>query len=97
MDRILPGDILISTKLSLCSISTHRHGWSPAMPLPRTLANVLLTHRCPRCGHEHAKKGIWFQTITHYRCESCRLEMRMTYLAKIKLFEAHARRTNRPG
>jgi hypothetical protein len=34
--------------------------------------------------------GRWFLTIARYRCPSCQREVRMTYDAKVKLFDAHA-------
>ncbi len=68
------------------------------MPLSRALLNVLLTYPCPRCGHELEMKGSWFRTIRNYRCGSCKQEIRMTYGAKIALFNAHnVRMTRQPG
>jgi transposase-like protein len=60
------------------------------MPLSRALANVVLTNPCPHCGHKLEKKGSWFQSIGHYRCEACRQETAMEYDAKVELFEAQA-------
>ncbi len=60
------------------------------MPLSLALSNVPLTNRCPHCAHGHVKMGRWFLTIARYRCPSCQREVRMTYDAKVKLFDAHA-------
>jgi uncharacterized protein YbbK (DUF523 family) len=32
------------------------------MALSRALANVLLTHPCPSCGHKLKKNGSWFKS-----------------------------------
>jgi len=61
------------------------------MPLSPALLNVLLTHPCPHCGHELQKRGSWFQTIAHYRCESCQRDVHIGYDGKLALFEKYAR------
>src|SRR6266516_4613445 len=42
------------------------------MPLSGALANIVLGRPCPYCGHVVHKKGSWFQSISHYKCASCK-------------------------
>jgi len=60
------------------------------MPLSHALANVLLTHPCPICGHKLEKIGRWFMGIRNYRCYACQADIPMGYKAKLTLFDAHA-------
>ena len=62
------------------------------MALTKGLANVLLSHPCPYCGHKHEKTGRYFQTLRDYRCPSCERSVQMTYDDKVRLFEANAHR-----
>jgi hypothetical protein len=66
------------------------------MPLSSVLAQVLLTHPCPHCGHKLEKKGSWFQAIARYQCEACFGPVRLTQDAKIKLFDAYACLVEKP-
>jgi transposase-like protein len=63
------------------------------MPLSRALLHVLLRHACPHCGHELERKGSYFQTVGHYRCETCEGQVRIGYEDKVELFEKHAHLT----
>ena len=63
---------------------------SRRMPLSVALLNVFLSRACPSCGHKLVKKGSWFQTIGSYACEECKADIRMSYEAKVTLFDAHA-------
>jgi hypothetical protein len=65
------------------------------MALSRALANVLLTHPCPSCGHKLKKNGSWFKGIKNYRYEACQEVIPMGYEAKIKFFEAHVHLASR--
>jgi hypothetical protein len=67
------------------------------MPLSRALANVLLTRRCPSCGHMLTKKGSWFRSIGHYRCEGCLEDIPLSYEAKVQLFDDHANPKSPPA
>ena len=35
------------------------------------LMNVLLSHPCPHCGHNHTKTRRWFSVIGNYQCAFC--------------------------
>ena len=59
------------------------------MPLDGRLLNVLLSHRCPHCGHNLAMMGHWFSVIRNYRCAICARQVQMTYAEKVALFEGH--------
>jgi uncharacterized protein YlaI len=61
------------------------------MTLSAALHSVTITLCCPHCGHSFAKKGSWVKVIRQYVCESCHQRVRMDYLTKVALFEAHAR------
>jgi hypothetical protein len=55
------------------------------MPYSGVLADVLLIHPCPYCGHKLAKKGSWFQAVAGYECQECFELVRLTRHAKSKL------------
>ena len=59
------------------------------MPLSSALLDIPLTRPCPHCGHKLEKTGNWFSSIARYKCAKCRQELRMTYEAKLALFEAY--------
>jgi DNA-directed RNA polymerase subunit RPC12/RpoP len=65
-------------------------GQQAKMPLDRKLMYALLSHPCPHCGHNLTMKGHWFSVIRNYQCALCRQKVRMTYTAKLALFESHA-------
>jgi DNA-directed RNA polymerase subunit RPC12/RpoP len=60
------------------------------MSLDGKLMNVLLSHPCPHCGNNRIMHGRWFAVIGNYRCARCTQQVRMTYPAKVALFEGHA-------
>jgi transposase-like protein len=60
------------------------------MPLSAALLEVPLTLACPFCGHERVGNGIWFRSITHFRCRGCRREVPVSYELKIALFAKYA-------
>lgn len=62
------------------------------MTLNPGLNNEILSHPCGRCGEFIQRPGRWFSTIRQYRCESCGYQSRMSYEAKIQLFNAHAKK-----
>jgi hypothetical protein len=73
--------------------------WSPvtdteigaaALVLSSNLLNVYLTLLCKQCGHEVAKRGMWFQSIRSFECEGCGCIVRLTYEDKVALFSKHA-------
>ena len=68
----------------------------PFMPLSNALLDIPLTRPCPHCGHKLEKTGNWFSSIAHYKCAKCRQELRMTYEAKLALFEAYGTVTKIP-
>jgi transposase-like protein len=69
---------------------------SPFMPLSNALLDIPLTRPCPHCGHKLEKMGNWFSSIAHYECAKCRRELRMTYEAKLALFEAYGTVSKKP-
>ena len=60
------------------------------MPLSEILLPVEMTLNCPSCTHALVKKGSWFQVAHHFRCESCRGAIWLSYPDKEALFERHA-------
>jgi DNA-directed RNA polymerase subunit RPC12/RpoP len=60
------------------------------MGLDRKLMDVLLSRPCPHCGHNLTMKGSWFSVIQNYQCALCHQKVRMTYTARLALFESHA-------
>ena len=60
------------------------------MPLSARLRNVDLTLECERCGHLIIRKGGWFITVSTFKCDECKGEVRLTYSDKVALFAKHA-------
>ncbi len=60
------------------------------MPLSMNLSDVALTFYCPMCNHPLVKKGSWFITAAHFRCDSCGKRVRITYPAKVELFAKYS-------
>ncbi|RWE12304.1 MAG: hypothetical protein EOS23_10660 [Mesorhizobium sp.] len=63
---------------------------SAAMSLSPSLFSVGLTFQCPQCNFTVIKNGSWFQVVSHYRCDGCGREIRITYPDKIAIFQKHA-------
>ncbi|PAP98061.1 MAG: hypothetical protein E5Y88_24835 [Mesorhizobium sp.] len=61
-----------------------------AMSLSPSLFSVGLTFQCPQCNFTVIKNGSWFQVVSHYKCEGCGREIRITYPDKIGIFQKHA-------
>jgi hypothetical protein len=59
------------------------------MPHAGSLADVLLSYPCPRCGTGQVKSGNWFLAIRQFRCSSCQVPVSMPYSEKIRLFNSH--------
>ena len=60
------------------------------MSLSPRLRDVDLKLECKHCGHLLIKKGAWFMTVHHFRCEGCKREVAVTYSDKVALFNKHA-------
>ena len=60
------------------------------MTLSAGLRAVDLTLECERCGHLIIKKGVWFITVSTFKCAECKGEVRLTYSDKVALFAKHA-------
>ena len=60
------------------------------MSLSTRLRRVDLKLECKHCGHPLIKKGAWFMTVAHFRCEGCKREVTVTYSDKVALFNKHA-------
>jgi transposase-like protein len=58
------------------------------MPLSMKLRNAALAFGCPHCGHTLVKSGAWFMGTKRFTCGGCGREVRLTYEAKLALFEA---------
>jgi hypothetical protein len=56
------------------------------MGLPDDFADVMMTLACGTCGFALTKKGSWFNSASHYKCESCGVQGRVTYPDKVRLF-----------
>jgi hypothetical protein len=54
------------------------------------LSDVDLSFDCPHCGHALIKPGRWFKSVTRFKCKGCDADVRLTYSAKVALFERHA-------
>jgi hypothetical protein len=67
------------------------------MPLSQSLASVGLTFECPKCSFAIVKKGSWFQVVSHYTCEGCEREIRITYPDKIAIFKKHEHLAHNPA
>jgi|GraSoiStandDraft_4_1057263.scaffolds.fasta_scaffold931306_1 peptide subunit release factor 1 (eRF1) len=61
------------------------------MPLSLSLASVLMTYGCPRCGLALTKTGQWFKVAGHFHCAQCGQSVRLTYTEKVALFERYER------
>ncbi len=60
------------------------------MTLSSRLRDVELTLECKFCGHLIVKKGVWFMTVSTFKCRECNGERRLTYSDKVALFAKHA-------
>ena len=58
------------------------------MALTHRLADTVLRHPCPRCGHILERRGKWFMMAGRYTCSGCSTKMQMRYEMKVKLFDA---------
>lgn len=56
------------------------------MPNAGSLADVLLSDPCPRCGTGEVKSGNGCMAIRQFRCSSCQAPVSMPYREKIRLF-----------
>ena len=59
------------------------------MTLSSRLRDVDLTLACKLCGHPIVKKGVWFMTVSTFKCQECKGEQRLPYSDKIALFAQH--------
>jgi hypothetical protein len=60
------------------------------MALSARLRNVDLTLECKHCAYLISKKGVWFMTVSTFKCYKCKAELQLTYSDKIALFAKHA-------
>ena len=60
------------------------------MPLSSKLRYVDLTLECKSCGHLIVKRGVWFMTASSFKCDQCKVPVRLTYSDKLALFAKHA-------
>jgi hypothetical protein len=60
------------------------------MTLSARLRNVDLTLECKRCGHLIVRSGVWFISVSTFKCDECRGELQLTYSDKVALFAKHA-------
>jgi hypothetical protein len=60
------------------------------VPLSSQLRYVDLTLECRGCGHSIVKRGVWFMTVSTFKCENCKAELKLTYSDKLALFAKHA-------
>jgi hypothetical protein len=60
------------------------------MPLSLRLRDMDLTLECKHCGWPLIKNGFWFITVSHFRREGCKREVRIPYDEKVALFERYA-------
>ena len=58
------------------------------MPHAGSLADVLLSDPCPRCGTGQVKSGNGFMAIRQFRCSSCQARVSMPYREKIRPFDS---------
>ena len=56
------------------------------MPHMGSLADVLLSDPCPRCGTGQVKSGNGFTAIRQFRCSSCQVPVSMPYRETIRFF-----------
>jgi len=59
------------------------------MPLPNALNDTLVAFTCADCGHRFERTGMWFKSVSRFRCEGCGRLVHLTYPDKVKLFEQH--------
>jgi hypothetical protein len=57
--------------------------------LSSSLRHVYLTLKCEVCGHLLVKEGVWFWTVSTFKCQECKGERRLTYSDKVALFDKH--------
>jgi transposase-like protein len=50
-----------------------------------------LTYRCPICDYAIINKGIWFRSISTFRCPKCKGQVSLPYSEKIAIFQKHPR------
>ena len=62
--------------------------------LSRDLFDIPMIHKCPHCNHPLVKKGSWFYSIRHYKCEACNQKVQVTYDDKVKLFKTYTPKSN---
>jgi transposase-like protein len=58
--------------------------------LTQDAQDIIMTHRCPHCGHCTTRQGSSFRTIRHYQCSACGKQVRLDYRDKLKLYGAYA-------
>jgi hypothetical protein len=71
-----------------------------SMSLPDGFAEVMMMLACRTCGFALTKKGSWFKSARHYKCEGCGMRGLVTYDDKIRLFAraaAEAQRIRSPA
>jgi hypothetical protein len=54
------------------------------MALP-VLPNVYFSHTCPNCGLTRSETGVWFRSVSSYKCEACSTRVRIPYEEKVRL------------
>lgn len=59
------------------------------MALTHGLLDQDLTFQCLRCLNSMIRKGSWVKSITTFECEWCHERIRMTYGAKLAIFDRH--------
>jgi hypothetical protein len=57
------------------------------VPLSPEFKNVLMAYRAACCGVVITRPARWFVSMGQFRCRSCGAMSRLTYDAKLKLFE----------
>jgi hypothetical protein len=60
------------------------------MALP-WLPNVFFRHACPNCGHVRSETGVWFRSVSLYKCKACSGQVRITYEEKLRLLSSETR------
>jgi transposase-like protein len=59
------------------------------MPLTNALNYTLVGYTCSHCGHRFERTGLWFKSVSHFRCEACGRQLQLSYGEKVTLFEQH--------
>jgi DNA-binding transcriptional regulator YiaG len=59
------------------------------MALSPSLHSVDLTFACPHCGHPLVRPGRWFKVAKGFKCNSCKSDIRLTYSARVALFDGY--------